>query len=72
MTNVRICVTVVQTPGFQLFNLKKDIAEQKDLSEKHPQLASHLKAKLDAWRVEVNANMMKPNPQYDPNAPIKR
>ena len=56
----------------QLFNLKKDIAEQKDLSEKHPQLASQLKAKLDAWRVEVNANMMKPNPQYDPNAPIKR
>lgn len=56
----------------QLFNLKKDIAEQKDLSEKHPQIASQLKAKLDAWRVEVNANMMKPNPQYDPNAPIKR
>ena len=56
----------------QLFNLKKDISEQHDLSKKRPELASELKSMLDTWRVEVNANRMNPNPEYEPNAPITR
>ena len=50
----------------QRFNLKDDIGEQNDLSQIEVQKAKQLKAKLHQWRKEVDAQMMSPNPGYDP------
>lgn len=39
----------------ELFNLKNDISEKKDLSKKHPEKTRELLALLHSWRKEVNA-----------------
>ncbi|MEM9015476.1 MAG: sulfatase [Verrucomicrobiota bacterium] len=50
----------------QLFNLAEDISEQNDLAKIETEKAEALKAKLHQWRRDVDAQMMKPNPDYDP------
>lgn len=50
----------------QLFNLVDDIGEQNDLSEIEVEKTKQLKEKLHQWRKDVDAKMMKPNPDYDP------
>jgi len=50
----------------QLFNLTEDIGEQHDLSKIEVEKTRELKAKLDQWRIDVGAQMMKPNPDFDP------
>jgi arylsulfatase A-like enzyme len=50
----------------QLFNLEKDIGEQKDLATIEPGKAKELTRKLHQWRKQVDAQMMTPNPNYDP------
>jgi arylsulfatase A-like enzyme len=49
----------------QLFNLKDDVGEQKDLSRSEPDKVAQLRTMLHAWRKEVAARMMEPNPKYD-------
>jgi hypothetical protein len=49
----------------QLFNLKNDIEEQKDLSKIEIEKTKELKEKLHKWRKKVGAQMMKPNPDYN-------
>jgi arylsulfatase A-like enzyme len=51
----------------ELFDLKTDRGETLNLIEQKPEVARQLAAKLDRWRREVNARMMKPNPAYVPN-----
>jgi len=51
----------------QLFNLAEDPGEQNDLAQKEPRKAAELKAMLDDWRKEVNADMMSFNPDYRPD-----
>jgi len=51
----------------QLFNLKNDIGEQKDLSEIEVEKTNELKEKLHKWRDKTGAQMMNPNPNYDPS-----
>ncbi|MCP4611625.1 MAG: sulfatase [Planctomycetes bacterium] len=51
---------------FELYNLKLDIAEQNDLSKKMPGKTEQLKKLLANWRKKVGAQMMTPNPNYDP------
>ena len=55
-------------PGnrFELYNLKKDIGEQNNLAKKMPEKTEELKKILQDWRNEVNAQMLKPNPDYNP------
>ena len=48
----------------QLFNLRDDIGEQKDLSKSNPKKVAELKAMLHAWRNDVDAQTMLPNPNY--------
>jgi len=48
----------------QLFNLRKDIGEQNDLSQTEPERAAALREKLHEWRRAVSANMMSPNPSH--------
>lgn len=51
----------------ELYHLKDDPGENRNLIAGKPEQAKELKAKLDAWRREVGARMMKPNPDYVPN-----
>jgi len=55
-------------PGneLELYNLKEDIGEQKNLTKKMLQKTRELRDMLSTWRNEVNAQMLTPNPDYDP------
>ena len=50
----------------QLFNLKEDVGEQNDLAESEPEKARELREMLHQWRKDINAQMMPPNPGYEP------
>ncbi len=51
---------------FELYNLKKDIAEQNNLTKEMPEKTKELKKMLANWRNKVNAQMLTPNPNYNP------
>lgn len=51
---------------FELYNLKKDIGEQDSLAKEMPRKTKELKKMLANWRNEVNAQMLTPNPNYNP------
>jgi arylsulfatase A-like enzyme len=55
-------------PGneFELYNLRKDIGEQNNLAKEMPERAEELSKMLSNWRNEVNAQMLTPNPNYNP------
>jgi len=46
----------------ELYNLADDPAEQHDLADAKPGKAKELRAQLDAWRKETDANAPVPNP----------
>jgi arylsulfatase A-like enzyme len=48
----------------QLFNLRDDMGEQRDLAREQPALARKMTAMLQQWRTSVSANMMEPNPNF--------
>lgn len=50
----------------ELYNLKEDLAESKNLATQEPARVKALKAELAEWRKKVNAQMPVPNPNYDP------
>ena len=50
----------------QLFNLRDDPGEQRDLSRDDPASADRLRAALHRWRESVSARMMVANPDYAP------
>ena len=50
----------------QLFNLEDDIGEQNDLAKIETERTRELRSRLQEWRDSVNAQMMPPNPNYDP------
>ncbi len=50
----------------ELYNLRDDPAERRNLATAHPQTARNLRADLSRWRRQVGAQMPKPNPAYDP------
>lgn len=50
----------------ELYDLKKDIGEKKDLSERMPEKTEQLRAMLRRWRREVDAKMPMPNPNWKP------
>lgn len=51
----------------ELYNLKDDIGETKDLAATLPDKTAALRQKLHDWRQHVDAQMPTPNPSYDPN-----
>jgi arylsulfatase A-like enzyme len=53
----------------QLFNLREDVSEQRDLASSQPRKVEELRTRLHAWRKEVGAHMPTPNPEYDPARP---
>jgi arylsulfatase A-like enzyme len=52
----------------ELYNLKEDIGETKNLAENHSKKAEELQKVLHKWRKSVNAQVPKPNPDYVWNA----
>ena len=48
----------------ELYNLREDIGEQTDLSERFAEKKAHLVKLLRGWRERVGAQMPKPNPNY--------
>jgi arylsulfatase A-like enzyme len=57
--------------GFELYNLDKDLSETTNLAESNPAKLAELRKELEAWRTEVGAEMMRPNPDFDPNSTEK-
>jgi len=55
-----------ETGKLELYNLKEDISESADLSDKMKQKRQELYKLLLGWRKKVNANMPIPNPEYKP------
>ena len=54
--------------GVELYNLDDDLSETKNLVAEKADLVRGLRRELDAWRKDVRAEMMRPNPDYDPNS----
>jgi arylsulfatase A-like enzyme len=52
----------------QLFNLRADPGEQHGLADAEPARTATLRSMLHAGRQSLNAEMMKPNPDYSPAA----
>jgi len=53
----------------ELYNIREDIGEQRDLAAAQPEQVEELRARLHAWRQEVGAQMPAPNPKHDPARP---
>ena len=53
----------------ELYNIREDIGETKDLVASNPKKTEELRARLHAWRTEVGAQMPTPNPNYNPAKP---
>ena len=51
--------------GLELYNLKDDIGESRNLAIQRPGLVKELLAELDVWRLSVGAEQMRPNPDYE-------
>ncbi|MHC4756103.1 MAG: sulfatase [Planctomycetota bacterium] len=56
----------------ELYNLKNDIGETTDISKSNPEKTNELRQMLHKWRKDVNAQIPKPNPDYDPNKKKKK
>ena len=52
--------------AFELYNLRNDPGEQRNLAAEEPRRTAELHKALAAWRVKVRARMPTPNPKYDP------
>ena len=60
-----------ETGRLELYNLKQDIGESKNLAESHPDKLAELHADMKAWRKSVDAPIpTTPNPKYDPQAKV--
>jgi arylsulfatase A len=55
----------------ELFDVKKDPGENRNLIVEKAEVAKDLAAKLATWRTAVGAKMPKPNPGYVPNPQAK-
>jgi len=53
----------------ELYHLRDDPGETRDLADAHPDVVKDLHAKLVAWRKETGAKMPTPNPRYQPGKP---
>jgi arylsulfatase A len=50
----------------ELFNLAQDIGETTNLASAMPERAAALRTELEAWRDAQHAQMMEPNPEFNP------
>lgn len=50
----------------ELYNLREDLGESRDLAATHPEKRDELHRLLQEWRTAAGAQMPTPNPDYDP------
>jgi arylsulfatase A-like enzyme len=50
----------------ELYNLRSDISEDRDLAVEMPELVENLKSKLTNWRLHIEAKIPRANPDYQP------
>ena len=50
-----------QSDAFELFDLKNDLGETKNLANQYPEKVSELKQQLSEWRKSVNAQVPEVN-----------
>jgi len=62
------CDNADQTDRFELYNLKKDLGETKNLATEHPDKVKELDALLSEHLKEINAVIPVKNPAYDSTA----
>ncbi len=55
----------------ELYDLKADPRETRNLAEAKPELVEQLAAKLASWRTSVDAQLPTPNPSYVPHPPAR-
>jgi arylsulfatase A-like enzyme len=59
--------------GIELYNLADDLSEIKNVAGTESAKVNELLRELDTWRKRVGAELMHPNPDYDPTArPAKK
>jgi len=56
----------------ELYDLQADAGEQKNLADTEPAVCLRLLEQLTAWRTEADAELMRPNPGWDPAATNRR
>ncbi|MGA2497809.1 MAG: sulfatase-like hydrolase/transferase [Tepidisphaeraceae bacterium] len=64
-------IRIYETGGLRLFNIAKDPGERRDLAQEVPDKARELNQRLTDYLLAVNAQMPKPNPNYDPTKPTE-
>jgi arylsulfatase A-like enzyme len=50
----------------ELYNLRQDLGEQQNLTQRLPGKARQMRQKLDVWRTRVGAVLPRANPSYNP------
>lgn len=50
----------------ELYNLREDVSEERNLADEEPQIAEELKTMLTVWREKVEAKIPETNPDYKP------
>ena len=60
-----------ETGRRELFDVKRDLSESRNLIAEKPLIADNLAKRLNDWRRKVGARMPTPNPDYVPNPPAK-
>ena len=48
--------------AIELYNLREDIGERRNLAKDQPELAAEMRKRLQAWRIESGAQMPRPRP----------
>jgi len=51
--------------SYELYNLKEDISETKNLAESNPQKLEELKVELKVWQKDAGAEFPVKNPGFD-------
>jgi arylsulfatase A-like enzyme len=50
----------------ELYNVREDVGETRNLAPEQPELAAALQRELAAWRASVEAKIPRPNPDFQP------
>jgi arylsulfatase A-like enzyme len=56
----------------ELYNLRSDPGESRDVSAEHPEITASMGSRLKAWLEEVDASIPVPDPDYDEELFMKR
>jgi arylsulfatase A len=64
-------IRVYETGALKLFNIANDPSERHDLAHEMPEKVTALNQRLTDYLLAVNAQMPRPNPNYDANKPTE-